>query len=108
MESSVSFNFDQLPVCYIPGSYRASISIAGMSMHTSISNERFNSCVHCVGDIASPPNLDNLLILPSGCGEQNLVKLALNSVVANYLQQSVGLSEHTAIRVRFNLQTGKA
>ena len=29
-ESTVSFDFDQLPACHIPGSYRASISITGM------------------------------------------------------------------------------
>jgi len=60
----------------------------------------------CTGDIASPPDLDNLLVLPTGCGEQNLVKLALNTVVAKYLQLTVGLPEHMAVRVRFNLQTG--
>ena len=70
---------------------------------TNISHKTY---VNCVGDIASPPNLANLLILPSGCGEQNLVKLALNTVVAKYLQQTVGLPEHTATRVQFNLQTG--
>ena len=31
-ESSVSFDFDQLPACHIPGSYKASISITGISL----------------------------------------------------------------------------
>ena len=37
------------------------------------------------GDIMSFPNLDHLLRLPSGCGEQNLVKTSINYVVAKYL-----------------------
>ena len=32
-ESTVSFDFDQLPACHIPGSHRASISITGMSSY---------------------------------------------------------------------------
>ena len=60
----------------------------------------------CSGDIASPPDLSHLLVLPYGCGEQNLVKLALNTAVTKYLQQTGGLSKRTVKKVQFNLQTG--
>ena len=55
----------------------------------------------------SPPNLDRLLVLPSGCGEQNLVRTATNWVVAEYLQTTEQLQDFTAVKIRNNIQTGK-
>ena len=40
-ESTVSFDFDQLPACHIPGSHRASISITGMSSYIASYNPVF-------------------------------------------------------------------
>ena len=59
------------------------------------------------GDVMSPPNLDRLLVLPSGCGEQNLVRTATNWVVAEYLQTTEQLQDFTAVKIRNNIQTGK-
>ena len=55
----------------------------------------------------SPPNLDRLLVLPSGCGEQNLVKMATNWVVADYLDVTEQLSDFIAVKVKNNIQIGK-
>ena len=54
----------------------------------------------------SPPNLDRLLVLPSGCGEQNLVKVATNWVVADYLVITEQLSDFIAVKVENNIQIG--
>lgn len=110
-ESNLLVNFQQLPACLIPGSQKASISITGkqvlMLPLTQAKTYQLVLYVPCLGDVASPPNLSHLLVLPYGCGEQNLVKLALNTVVAKYLQQTTSLLEHTQKKVNFNLQTGK-
>ncbi len=53
------------------------------------------------------PNLDHLLILPSGCGEQNLVKTAINYVVGEYLSAINALQDHVAVKIKNNLQIGK-
>ena len=55
----------------------------------------------------SPPNLDNLLVVPSGCGEQNLVKTTNNFVVANYLDSTDQLTGPIAVRVRANILKGE-
>ena len=61
----------------------------------------------CVGDIMSFPNLDHLLILPRGCGEQNLVRTAVNYVVGKYLSSTEALKDHVAVKIKNNLQIGK-
>ena len=61
----------------------------------------------CTGDLMSPPNLDNLLVVPYGCGEQNLVKTTNNFVVANYLDSTEQLTEAIAARVRVNIMKGE-
>ena len=58
------------------------------------------------GDVMSPPNLDRLLVLPSGCGEQNLVKIATNWVVAEYLLTTDQLQDFIAVKIRNNIQIG--
>lgn len=64
-------------------------------------------CV-CVttGDLMSPPDLDRLLVLPYGCGEQNMVRFSLNVVTGLYLVHTKQLSELHAVKIRNNLQTG--
>ena len=46
------------------------------------------------------------MVLPSGCGEQNLVRLATNWVVANYLDVTEQLSDFIAVKVKNNIQIG--
>ncbi len=55
----------------------------------------------------SPPDLDNLLVLPSGCGEQNLVRTATNWVVARYLTATGQLQDFLEVKIKNNLMTGK-
>lgn len=54
----------------------------------------------------SPPNIDRLVKLPTGCGEQNLVRTALNWVVAKYLQATNQLTESKSSQINRNLQVG--
>jgi CD109 antigen len=75
-----------LPSCVIPGSAKASISLTG--------------------DLLSPPDLDRLLVLPSGCGEQNMVRFSLNVVTGLYLMHTNQLPEHLSVKIRNNLQIG--
>ncbi|XP_035792385.1 CD109 antigen-like isoform X1 [Anopheles albimanus] len=51
-------------------------------------------------------NLDNLLAVPTGCGEQNMVKFVPNVVVLDYLT-AIGSKDTTAInKAKSYLQTG--
>ncbi len=60
-----------------------------------------------IGDVMStPPNLHQLLVLPSGCGEQNLVKTAVNWLVAEYLNATEQLLDFTAVKIKNNIQIG--
>ena len=54
----------------------------------------------------SPPDINRLLVLPSGCGEQNLVKTATNWVVAEYLVATDQLQDFTAVKIMNNIQRG--
>ena len=53
------------------------------------------------------PNLDHLLVLPSGCGEQNLVKTSVNYVVAKYLSSTNSLHDNVAVKIKNNLEIGR-
>ncbi|XP_064400639.1 C3 and PZP-like alpha-2-macroglobulin domain-containing protein 8 [Halichondria panicea] len=79
------FNYS-LPNCVISGSASARIAVTG--------------------DLMSPPDLDRLLVLPSGCGEQNLVRTAVNWVVAGYLQSTGQLQDFLEVKIRNNIMTG--
>ena len=61
----------------------------------------------CTGDLLSPPDLDRLLVLPSGCGEQNMVRFSLNLITGLYLMHTHQLSEYQSVKIRNNLRTGK-
>ena len=54
----------------------------------------------------SPPNLENLLVVPTGCGEQNLVKTMTNYLVANYLRKTKQLEDHIWAKIRVHLMKG--
>nr|XP_033811133.1 C3 and PZP-like alpha-2-macroglobulin domain-containing protein 8 isoform X1 [Geotrypetes seraphini] len=70
-----------IPHSVIPGSERATASI--------------------IGDVMGPTlnNLDNLLRLPFGCGEQNMVHFAPNVFVLKYLQKTKQLSPEVEAEV---------
>lgn len=59
--------------------------------------------VSVVGDLLGPAmvNLENLIRLPTGCGEQNLVHFLPNLVILNYLKNTQQLTpaiQNEAIR----------
>lgn len=51
--------------------------------------------ISAVGDILGPsiPNLENLIKLPFGCGEQNMLNLVPNIVILNYLKNTNQLTQ---------------
>ena len=55
----------------------------------------------------SPPDLDRLLVLPYGCGEQNMVRFSLNVVTGLYLMATDQFPEVLSVKIRNNLQTGR-
>ncbi|KAH8412667.1 hypothetical protein KR009_004419 [Drosophila setifemur] len=61
-----------------------------------------------VGDILGPvvKNLENLLRLPSGCGEQTMSKLVPNYLVRGYLKSIGKLTPALDTRIKRNLQEG--
>lgn len=64
--------------------------------------------VSAVGDIlgAGLSNVDDLLRLPYGCGEQNMINLVPNIVMLNYLQSSRRLKETQRTRAIRNIEVG--
>ncbi|XP_030377047.1 CD109 antigen-like isoform X2 [Scaptodrosophila lebanonensis] len=61
-----------------------------------------------VGDLLGPvvKNLEELLRLPSGCGEQTMSKLVPNYLVRNYLQSIKKLTPALESRIKRNLEQG--
>lgn len=63
--------------------FNVTIDIPKNAIHGS---ERIE--ISAVGDILGPsiPNLANLIQMPSGCGEQNMLNFVPNIVILNYLK----------------------
>ncbi|CAK8682027.1 unnamed protein product [Clavelina lepadiformis] len=61
-----------------------------------------------IGDVMGPTltNLNNILDLPFGCGEQNLANFAPNVYILKYLQSTKQLKQSTYYEALQHLQTG--
>lgn len=53
-------------------------------------------------------NLDKLLAMPYGCGEQNMVLFAPNIFILNYLKSTGQLTKEIQDRATAFLESGKA
>ncbi|XP_037031071.1 CD109 antigen-like [Bradysia coprophila] len=64
--------------------------------------------ITAVGDLLGPSvkNLGRLIYMPSGCGEQNMLKFVPNIVVRNYLQAINQLTDDLEEKTRLNLEIG--
>ncbi|KAG4068586.1 hypothetical protein HA402_004927 [Bradysia odoriphaga] len=64
--------------------------------------------ITAVGDLLGPSvkNLGRLIYMPSGCGEQNMLKFVPNIVVRNYLKAINQLTDDLEERTRLNLEIG--
>ncbi|XP_053548781.1 alpha-2-macroglobulin-like protein 1 [Bombina bombina] len=69
-----------LPAGAVPGSGSAGISIVGDMLGIALEG------------------IDHLLVLPFGCGEQNMARFAPNIYLLNYLRNTGQLTEHTKTR----------
>uniref|UniRef100_A0A8C6L8S2 Alpha-2-macroglobulin-like protein 1 n=1 Tax=Nothobranchius furzeri TaxID=105023 RepID=A0A8C6L8S2_NOTFU len=78
----------QLPEAFVPGSARASVSVLGDLMGRAMKN------------------LDQLLAMPYGCGEQNMILFAPNIFILNYLKSSGQLTLPILDRAKVFLESG--
>ncbi|XP_073823480.1 thioester-containing protein 1 allele R1-like isoform X2 [Musca autumnalis] len=64
--------------------------------------------VGVVGDILGPVvnNLDNLVRLPTGCGEQTMSTLLPNYLVMKYLENTKRLTPNMETKLRYNMENG--
>uniref|UniRef100_A0A1I8PQF4 Thioester-containing protein 4 n=1 Tax=Stomoxys calcitrans TaxID=35570 RepID=A0A1I8PQF4_STOCA len=64
--------------------------------------------VGVVGDILGPVvnNLDNLVRLPTGCGEQTMSSLMPNYMVMKYFEHMKRLTPSLETKLRYNMETG--
>ncbi|RUS82883.1 hypothetical protein EGW08_009348 [Elysia chlorotica] len=64
--------------------------------------------VQVIGDIMGPAlsNLDHLVRMPTGCGEQNMVGFVPNILVLNYLSSTGTLDEKTKMAAVVNMEAG--
>ena len=62
-----------------------------------------------MGDImgSSLSNMDNLLAMPHGCGEQNMLKFAPNIFVMNYLNNTNQVDAEIERKALNYMRTGK-
>ncbi|KAL6449226.1 hypothetical protein ACFW04_000704 [Cataglyphis niger] len=67
-----------------------------------------NIQISAVGDILGPsiPNLANLIKMPFGCGEQNMLNFVPNIVVLNYLKNTNQLTQAVQSKALKYLDTG--
>ncbi|XP_060928722.1 alpha-2-macroglobulin [Limanda limanda] len=77
-----------LPEMFVVGSARASVSVLGDLMGRAMKN------------------LDKLLAMPYGCGEQNMVLFAPNIFILNYLQSTGQLTQEIRDRATRFLESG--
>jgi len=52
-------------------------------------------------------DLDDLLLLPVGCGEQNMVRLAPDIAILEYLTVTGQLTDHIEVKAIDHLNKGK-
>ncbi|XP_054901694.1 alpha-2-macroglobulin-like protein 1 isoform X1 [Poeciliopsis prolifica] len=78
----------QLPEMFVEGSARASVSVLGDLLGRALQN------------------LDKLLAMPYGCGEQNMVLFAPNIFILNYLKSSSQLTETILEKATRFLESG--
>lgn len=78
----------EVPENAVAGSSRSLLSVTGDMM----------------GQAAS--NFDNLIVLPTGCGEQNMAKLMSNLAVYDYLRASKQVDSKTEAKIISNLKAG--
>ncbi|XP_065672425.1 pregnancy zone protein isoform X2 [Hydra vulgaris] len=66
------------------------------------------SKITVVGDImgSSLDNIDNLLAMPSGCGEQNMLKFAPNIFIMNYLRNTKQVNDEIKNKALNFMRTG--
>uniref|UniRef100_A0A3B5LAP7 A2ML1 protein n=1 Tax=Xiphophorus couchianus TaxID=32473 RepID=A0A3B5LAP7_9TELE len=76
------------PEMFVEGSARASVSVLGDLMGRALQN------------------LDKLLAMPYGCGEQNMVLFAPNIFILNYLKSSGQLTETILEKAKRFLESG--
>ncbi|KAJ9579455.1 hypothetical protein L9F63_024437, partial [Diploptera punctata] len=64
--------------------------------------------VSAVGDILGPsiPNLDRLIRMPFGCGEQNMLNFVPNIVVVEYLKNTNQLTPAIEVKALQYMETG--
>ncbi|XP_039360069.1 alpha-2-macroglobulin-like protein 1 isoform X14 [Mauremys reevesii] len=78
----------QLPANVLAGSVRAHVTVLGDIMGTALQN------------------IDRLLAMPYGCGEQNMVRFAPNIYIQQYLEKSGQLSPEIRDKAKGFLQSG--
>ncbi|XP_067397069.1 alpha-2-macroglobulin-like protein 1 [Emydura macquarii macquarii] len=78
----------QLPANVLAGSERAHVTVLGDMMGTALQN------------------IDRLLAMPYGCGEQNMVRFAPNIYIQQYLEKSGQLSPEIRDKAQGFLQSG--
>ncbi|XP_026106560.1 alpha-2-macroglobulin-like [Carassius auratus] len=78
----------KLPTNVIPGSAKCSVSVLGDIMGRALNN------------------LDGLLQMPSGCGEQNMITLAPNIYILQYLEGTAQLTPTIRQTATGYLQSG--
>ncbi|XP_055930370.1 alpha-1-inhibitor 3-like isoform X3 [Argiope bruennichi] len=83
-------------------------STLGLSLPDDVVPDSSRAVVDVTGNVMGPAieNLDNLVRLPTGCGEQNMVKFTPNYLVLDYLSDIGKLTDKIKSQAVRNLNTG--
>lgn len=88
-----------------PSTVKKNVTIA-IPNNAVLGSERIS--VTGIGDILGPTvnNLDDLLKMPYGCGEQNMINFVPNIVVLDYLSRANRLSTAIKDKAKTNIESG--
>ncbi len=84
------------------------ISGEDLALPNNVVKDSQKAKISLTGDLMGPTlsNLDKLLRVPTGCGEQNMLGMVPNILVMQYLESTDQLTPNVADKAKSNMKTG--
>ncbi|XP_033634887.1 uncharacterized protein LOC117296122 isoform X3 [Asterias rubens] len=84
------------------------ISGEDLALPNNVVKDSQQAKITLTGDLMGPTlsNLDKLLQVPTGCGEQNMLGMVPNILVMQYLESTEQLTPNVADKAKSNIKTG--
>lgn len=94
--------------CYAPEEETKEVKLDGLELPSDLVEGSERAWVSVTGDIMAPAlaNLDKLVTLPVGCGEQNMITMAPNVYLMNYLNGTGKKDPSLELQAKKYMNTG--